>query len=120
MAAEKALPAQAHRERFGAEKVFVAEAGVVAKGDGLSFESGAAPQGEIVAAYFDRSSEDRLQARGESFLQASMADQERYPEVQNPQKDDEVENVLGPASPAAGARGGIYGFGVKSWLGESL
>jgi len=87
MAAEQTLPAQAHSQRVGAQKIFVAEARVFCKRHRLSFESGAAPEAKIVFADFDLTPENTLQPPRNSLLQAGVSDQQRNSDIGEPEKN---------------------------------
>ena len=102
MAAQQTLPAQAHGDRFGAQEILVAEAGVFRKSYRLCFQRRTAPQTEIVASDFHGPAENRLQPPGDALLQPSVRDQQRNSDVGEPEQHqkqcDKFRNP-GPRAP---------------------
>jgi len=66
----------------------MAETWVFRKRDGLRFKSWAAPEAEIVTANLDLTAKNALELSGNSALQAGMGNQERNPEVGEPEGDE--------------------------------
>src|SRR6202041_3139904 len=86
MSAQQTLPAQTHRDRVGAEEIFVAEAGIFGESYRLGFQRRAAPKAEIIAPDRDRPAENRLELPGDSLLQPSVGDQQRNSDVGQPEQ----------------------------------
>ena len=75
-AAKEAAPAQADRERLGAQKIFVAETRIFADRDGAGLERGASPQTEAITTDFDGAAEGSVEAGGDFVIEDGVLDRE--------------------------------------------
>src|SRR5277367_4794263 len=98
MPAKEAEPANAHGERFGAQKIFAAEAGIFTDDDGTGFESGASPEAEAVAADFDGTAEGGFEAGGDFAVERGVLDGEGDGFVGEPQQNQDEKDSFEPAA----------------------
>ncbi len=85
-------------KRVGVNKIFVAEAGIFAHGDGLRFENWSGPEIEVVVAHFHWAPKSSGESRRNPFLQSGIADQNGSGSVEQPEANKQHKNPLEPAT----------------------